>query len=196
MSKAKRRARALATPLELARMETRRTLPRGSKRLAPEALSVTDKRLKAESQHGANVPERVVERMDGVGTTGARITDGDGVARLRPKRKARSLGGEAAAAGLVGRGFASKSDGIKRLSDEKIRDNRAEYFASTAANRKAQKSTQLASVHSDSCRVAAARADYQRAIGESRARTAIGDDSGAEAWMTKAREYRRIFRNL
>ncbi|MET8342503.1 hypothetical protein [Streptomyces microflavus] len=182
MSKAKRKARATARPLTVSRMEGRGARPEIAKR------------LKSEQQHGTNVPASVVERMGG-GTTGARITDGDGAARIRPKRKARSLGSEAAAAGIVGRGFASKGDGIKRLTDEQIRGNRDAYFASAASNRKTQKAAPVTSDDSDACRIAAARADYQHAIGQSRARTAVGDDSGAEAWMTKAREYRRIFRN-
>ncbi|MEV8601849.1 hypothetical protein AB0465_18445 [Streptomyces griseoviridis] len=152
------------------------------------------KRLKSEQQHGTNVPASVVERMGG-GTTGARITDGDGAARIRPKRKARSLGSEAAAAGIVGRGFASKGDGIKRLTDEQIRGNRDAYFASAASHRKTQKAAPVTSDDSDARRVAAARADYQHAIGQSRARADVGDVSGAQAWMTKARECRRIFRN-
>lgn len=182
MSKAKRIARATARPLTVSRMEGRTARPEIAKR------------LRSEQQHGTSVPARVVERMGG-GTTGARITDGDGAARIRPKRKARSLGSEAAAAGIVGRGFASKSDGIKRLTDEQIRGNRDAYFASAASNRKTQKAAPVATDDSDARRVAAARADYQHAIGQSRARSAVGDDSGAEAWMNKAREFRRIFRN-
>ncbi|WNI17666.1 hypothetical protein [Actinacidiphila sp. ITFR-21] len=182
MSKAKKLARATARPLTVSRMEGRTARPEIAKR------------LKSEQQNGTNVPARVVERMGG-GTTGVRITDGESVARIRPKRKARSLGSEATAAGIVGRGYGSKGDGIKRLTDAQIRGNRDAYFASAASNRKAQKATPAAPDASDVGRIAGARADYEHAIGQSRACAAVGDDSGAEAWMKKARECRRIFRN-
>lgn len=194
MSKAKRRARAVATPLEFSRMQTRRAVKPGSKRLTPETLTVTEKRLKLESQSGANVPARVIERMGG-GVTGARVTDGAAVANIRPKRKARNLGSEAAASGIVGRAYGSTGDGIKRLTNERIRQNRADYFASTATARKDRPAQSAVSVDTEASRIAKAREDYAHAIGQARARTAAGDKPGADAWMSEARNYRRIFRN-
>ncbi|WP_329271849.1 hypothetical protein [Streptomyces sp. NBC_01451] len=193
MSKAKRKARALASTLELSRKENRQSVKPGSKRLMPETLSATAQRLKAESQAGANVPARVVERMSG-SVKDVRISQGDSGPKMRPKRKPHTVGREAAGT-FAGRDYGSSGDGVKRLSDERIRQNRAEYFAGTAASRKAQEKVPSVSGDSEAARIAQAREDYAHAIGKAHARTAAGDPSGAEAWMSEARKYRRIFRN-
>ncbi|MEV5264786.1 hypothetical protein [Streptomyces werraensis] len=192
MSKAKRKARAVASPLELQRKESQGRAQGGSKRLAPEPLTATGKRLKAESLSGANVPARVVERMGGT-TRNARTSLDDSGPKMRPKRKARNIGGEAAAAGITGRAYASKGDGIKRLSDDAIRANRAAYFARTAASRKA--APVAAPAAPSPSPVDIARKEYAHAIGQARARAAAGDIAGSEAWMDAARKARRIFRN-
>ncbi|MGW3867445.1 hypothetical protein ACWEDZ_39245 [Streptomyces sp. NPDC005047] len=185
MSNAKRKARALARPLALSRIEGRTT--------RPEVAA----RLKKESQHGTNVPARVVERMGG-GVTGARTSDGSEVAKVRPKRKARTVGSEAAAAGIVGRGYGSKGDGIKRLSGDQIRERRDAYFTRAEISRNVR-AAQIVStpvtapVGSDP--IAQAREDYAHAVGKANQRRSVGDESGAEAWMEKARQFRRIFRN-
>lgn len=193
MSKAKRKARALASTLELSRKENRQSVKPGSKRLVPETLSATAKRLKAESQSGANVPARVIERMSG-SVKDVRLSQGDSGPKMRPKRKPHTVGREAAGT-FAGRDYGSSGDGVKRLSDERIRRNRAEYFAAAAANRKAQKNAPVASDDSEAKHIADARESYAHAIGQARARTSAGDPSGAEAWMREARTYRRIFRN-
>lgn len=186
MGKAKterRKARALARPLALSRMDGRKERP-----------EITA-RVKAESMNGANVPARVVERMGG-STRNARVSLADSGPKMRPKRKPRTAGSEAAAAGITGRGYASKGDGIKRVSGDKIRQNRDEYFARAQASRNAR-AAQIVSVPvavgPDA--VAQAREDYAHAIGRANERRAVGDDSGAEAWMKKARQSRRVFRN-
>lgn len=193
MSKAKRRARALASPLEITRTESRKGVKGGTKQLIPDPLTATGKRLRKESQNGANVPGRVVERMAGT-TRNARTSLADSGPKMRPKRKPRTMGSDAAAAGIVGRDYGSKGDGIKRLSENQIRSNRAAYFAGTAANRKAAKAAPVAAPAAPNP-VAVAREAYAHAIAQSRARAAAGDVSGAEAWMSEARKYRRIFRN-
>ncbi|WP_369042280.1 hypothetical protein [Streptomyces sp. Midd1] len=181
MSKAKKKARATARPLTVAKMEGRTA--------RPELMA----RVKAESMHGTNVPARVVERMGG-STRNARVSEGDSGPKMRPKRKPRTAGSEAAAAGIIGREYGSKGDGIKRLSDERIRQNRTEFFAATAAARKAQGNAPVAS-DAEASHITEARESYAQAIGQARARTSVGDSSGAEAWMREARKYRRVFRN-
>lgn len=183
MSKARKKARASARPMTVAKRLGRTTRPENVKR------------LKAEQQHGTNVPARVVEKMGG-STRGVRTDDGADVAKIRPKRKARTVGSEAVAAGIVGRAYGSKGDGSKRLTSEQIAGKRAEYFKSTAASRKAARAEAVpVADNSERQRIENARAEYRHAIGQARARSEAGDASGAEAWMRKAREFRRIFRN-
>ncbi|MFJ3270959.1 hypothetical protein [Streptomyces sp. NPDC086776] len=186
MGKAKterRKARALARPLELSRMD-------GAKG-RPEITA----RVKAESMHGTNVPARVVERMSG-STKDVRVSAGDSGPKLRPKRKPRTMGSEAAAAGIVGRDYGSKGDGIKRKTADQIRCSRDAYFVRAEESRNARAAQIVgAPVPVGPDPVARAREDYAHALGKANERRAVGDASGAEAWMQKARQFRRIFRN-
>lgn len=192
MSKAKRKAReatrkanAMARPLTISRLEGR------------DAREGVAKRLKSEQRHGTNVPARVVERT-GMSTVGVRLSDGADVAKIRPKRRARNMGSEAVAAGLTGRAYGSRGGKGAQLTAAEIEENRARFFAGVKARRKADRKREAESVvvvDADARRIADAQADYRHAIDQSRARADAGDTSGAEAWMGKAREYRRIFRN-
>ncbi|MFF8283303.1 hypothetical protein ACF06W_11340 [Streptomyces albus] len=186
MGKAKtemRKARALARPLALSRMEGR-----------PERSEVAQ-RVKAESMLGANVPARVVERMGG-STRNVRLSLTDSGPKMRPKRKPRNAGSEAAAAGLIGRGYASKGDGATRLPGDAIRRNREEYFRRAEKSRNARAAEIVARpILSGPNPVAQARADYRNAVSQANKRREAGDQSGYEAWMHEARKHRRMFRN-
>lgn len=180
---ARRKERALARPLALANMDGRTA--------RPEIAA----RLKREQMTGANVPAKVVERMGG-STKDVRVSLGDSGPRMRPTRKPHTVGSEAAAAGIVGRDYGSKGDGIKRLPSDKIRSNRDKYFARAAESRNARAAEIVsapAPVAPDP--VADARKAYEHAVARANERRAVGDESGAEAWMKEARQYRRIFRN-
>jgi hypothetical protein len=186
MSKAKaerRRARALARPLELSRL--------GGRRERPEVAE----RLKRERQSGTNVPARVVERMGG-STKGVRVSEGDTGPRLRPTRKPRTAGSEAMAAGLTGKGYASRGDGIKRLTDDEIRARRDAWFKQAEYRRNERAAAVVARpVPPGRDMVAEARESYAYAIGQANRLRAAGDMPGAEVWMGKARKFRRLFRN-
>lgn len=186
MGKAKterRKARVWARPLALSRMDGR------------DSDSGSGDRIRLERLHGTHVPARVVERMGG-GTRGVRVSEGDSGPRMRPTRKPRTAGSDAAAAGITGRGYGSKGDGVKRLTGEQIRANRDRFFAEAARRRDARAADVVSRpVPSGEDVVAQARADYRYAVGRAHERRAAGDASGAAAWMSEARRYRRVFRN-
>lgn len=180
---ARRKERALARPLALANMDGRTARPEIAARLKRERLT------------GANVPAKVVERMGG-STKGVRVSLGDSGPKMRPTRKPHTVGSQAAAAGIVGRGYGSKGDGIKRLSGDQIRSNRDAYYTQAAKSRNARAVASVsapAPVAPDP--VADARKAYEHAVARANERRTVGDESGAEAWMKEARRYRRIFRN-
>lgn len=180
----RRRKRALATPLELSRMDGRKGRPE------------LEGQLKTERLNGANVPARVVERMGGASIKGVRVSEGDSGPRLRPTRKPRTAGSEAYAAGLSGGAYGSSGDGIKRLTSAEIRANRDRYFKDAERSRN-EHAAEIVSrpVPTGEDVIGRARADYRYAVGQANRRREADDASGAEAWMREARKYRRMFRN-